>query len=317
MEWKFLILTICCLYLLGFSTSIISDLDNEFNLFIKKYGKTYPSDQEYNYRYAIFKENVFQAMELNSKSKNGTSSFGVTKFSDLTDQEFSDMYLQPHLAKLPPTSSKKKITLTEPYSSDHQTPKAFNWASKGKVTQVKTGDQPGDPASVAIAEVVETNWAISMGNLQTLAQDQIADCEFEWGEGWQYVDFYGLQPQDSFNSGNCPNSSFGSAANITNYFDYNFGEPSIQEFIYTNGSVCTCLDAHSWKLYSGGMMTFCESGFINHCAQITGWFTAPNGTQAWIVRNDWGPDWGEDGYIWIEMGEDLCGISSRVSSCTI
>jgi len=35
--------------------------------------------------------------------------------------------------------------------------------------------------------------------------------------------------------------------------------------------------------------------------------TAP--TPYWIVRNSWNTDWGIDGYIYLSMGSDTCGIA--------
>jgi cathepsin L len=33
----------------------------------------------------------------------------------------------------------------------------------------------------------------------------------------------------------------------------------------------------------------------------------------WIVRNNWGTDWGESGYIRMVMGKNMCGLANRAS----
>ncbi len=33
----------------------------------------------------------------------------------------------------------------------------------------------------------------------------------------------------------------------------------------------------------------------------------------WIVRNSWGADWGEKGYIRMKMGKNLCGLADAAA----
>jgi hypothetical protein len=33
----------------------------------------------------------------------------------------------------------------------------------------------------------------------------------------------------------------------------------------------------------------------------------------WIVRNSWGDQWGNDGYIYLEMGKNTCGLADEAS----
>ena len=37
--------------------------------------------------------------------------------------------------------------------------------------------------------------------------------------------------------------------------------------------------------------------------KIVGWETLPDETQAWIVENTWGEDWGENGFAKISSGQ--------------
>lgn len=44
-----------------------------------------------------------------------------------------------------------------------------------------------------------------------------------------------------------------------------------------------------------------EEPFINHTVLIVGWDDSKEGG-AWLVKNSWGPGWGENGYVWVKYG---------------
>jgi C1A family cysteine protease len=50
-------------------------------------------------------------------------------------------------------------------------------------------------------------------------------------------------------------------------------------------------------LYSGGIITSNDCGSVlNHAILIVG-YGSENGVLYWLVKNTWGPDWGEKGYF--------------------
>jgi len=83
-----------------------------------------------------------------------------------------------------------------------------------------------------------------------------------------------------------------------------------------------CLDAANWQDYSNGVMTHsqcCAVCIMDHCVQLVGYQTNPSDASPpyWIVRNSWGSDWGINGYIWLEMGHNSCGLTESATSVIV
>mmetsp|Transcript_130518 Transcript_130518/g.230675 ORF Transcript_130518/g.230675 Transcript_130518/m.230675 type:complete len:385 (+) Transcript_130518:72-1226(+) len=81
--------------------------------------------------------------------------------------------------------------------------------------------------------------------------------------------------------------------------------------------VSICVNAGAWNDYTGGVLTAKGCGSMaadaqDHCVMATGFnTTAP--TPYWIVRNSWASTWGEEGYIYLEMAENTCGLADDVT----
>jgi len=85
--------------------------------------------------------------------------------------------------------------------------------------------------------------------------------------------------------------------------------------------VSVCVNAGNWNAYTGGVMTSAACGSMSsleqdHCVMATGFnSTAP--TPYWIVRNSWSDTWGEEGYIYLEMAENTCGLADDATIPTV
>jgi len=54
----------------------------------------------------------------------------------------------------------------------------------------------------------------------------------------------------------------------------------------------------------------------DHCVMATG-FNTTAATPYWIVRNSWADTWGEEGYIYLEMAENTCGLADDATIPTV
>jgi len=70
--------------------------------------------------------------------------------------------------------------------------------------------------------------------------------------------------------------------------------------LVNHGPLAISVAANSgWQFYSKGIYNHCDSSGnidIDHAVVLVG-YGSENGKDFWIVRNSWGSDWGENGYI--------------------
>jgi C1A family cysteine protease/putative hemolysin len=82
---------------------------------------------------------------------------------------------------------------------------------------------------------------------------------------------------------------------------------AIQQALATYGVLdVAVMTSSAFDTYSGGIFTDslrCENGAYsktNHAVALVGWGTDPTHGVYWILRNSWGKNWGEDGYMRIQ-----------------
>eukprot|EP00961_Rhodomonas_salina_P023555 316351-Rhodomonas_salina.1 len=100
-------------------------------------------------------------------------------------------------------------------------------------------------------------------------------------------------------------------------------EEAMMKEIMEHGPVAVAVDVHSEMLtYHEGIYSRHEiehgrqnAGIrgwevANHAMLCVGWGEDPKGNRFWIVKNSWGEDWGEQGFIRILRGVDAIHIES-------
>lgn len=110
--------------------------DHHFSLFKSRYGKSYATQEEHDYRFSVFKKNLRRAKR--HQLLDPSAVHGVTKFSDLTPKEFRRTFHGVHKSrakklklKLPADANKAPILPTDNLPTD------FDWRDHGAVTGVK------------------------------------------------------------------------------------------------------------------------------------------------------------------------------------
>jgi len=225
--------------------------------------------------------------------------------------------LKPH----PIFTSLKREGMDSARAPTHST---YDWCSAGVLTPVNDQGECGSCWAFSAMETVESYHALKTGHLVPLSAEQIVDCDtgrgdYGCGGGWpqtayQYIAAAGgLESAASYpyNYGNSGCGARGPAVStVLGYAGIGGGEAGLYNFL-TNpggGPISVCVAASTWYQYTGGVLTSCDTS-LDHCVQLTGFENWGTSSSIWRVRNQWGTDWGEGGYIFIQVGGNLCLIS--------
>jgi len=84
-------------------------------------------------------------------------------------------------------------------------------------------------------------------------------------------------------------------------------ETDMLTYLLNRGTLAVCVDATMWASYVTGTMFNCgniATADINHCVQIVGiTYNAHHDIGYYKVRNSWGSNWGDAGYIYLAFGQ--------------
>jgi len=298
----------------------------EFIAFQHKYGKIYASSEEFNMRLAIFKNNIARAAKLQAHSTN--AKYGVTKFMDMTPDEFKNIVLMKKTVK---PSQKNQWFGHTPLIPEGTT---FDWRnhSPAVVTPVYNQAQCGSCWAFSITENIESQWALAGNQLTSLSMQQVVSCDtnddgcgggdpptaYEYVIGAGGLESYADYPytSENGNTGSCQFNAADIVAHISSYTTIG-SEQQAQSYLTSNGPLSVCVDAESWQYYNGGIITTSDDcgTSLDHCVMITGYGTQ-DGVSYWWVRNSWGTDWGQSGYLQVQSMQDVCGIAQEITSAT-
>lgn len=291
-----------------------------FDLYAQQYRRNY-SFQEYPHRKEIFERRVRQINEFN---QNGNRSYvrGVNEFTDWTDEEIQVLsgarpYTRRGRAHHFQTSY-QATSLAPPFQVDYRT-----WVP-AILTAVKNQGHCGSCWAHSAAEAMESHWALLTGRLHVLSQQELTSCtpnpKHCGGSGgcsgaveslaFEYVQEAGgiseewAYPYTSYDgdTGLCRNNTVRKVVKVSSYVKL---PPNNQEVLMdalaSRGPIAVSVDASDWSSYRGGIYDGCnyEKNITqNHAVQLVGYgHDYESNKDYWIIRNSWGPQWGEGGYM--------------------
>ena len=81
-------------------------------------------------------------------------------------------------------------------------------------------------------------------------------------------------------------------------------EDDMLAYVTSTGPLSVCVDSTNWDTYQSGTLTSCGLS-VDHCVQIVG---VNKSKGYWIIRNSWGTDWGQDGYLYLQTGIGVMNV---------
>ena len=259
------------------------------------------------------------ASSSDSKSAKSSSSTSSSKASKSSSASSS-------------TSSSSKSTTKKSSKSDttdSEYPDSVDWTGI-YVTEVKDQGYCGACWAFAVSQQLESD-GIRLGlydlNVQ-LSPQQIISCDTEavgcsggWTESaYNYVAEAGLSYETTYpftaymdkemteDSAKCVTNDIKGVISVAGYYSL-VSEDDMVEYVKSTGPLSICVDSTEWNTYVKGIVKSCPQN-ANHCVQAVGVTTSTEKDGGyWKIRNSWGTEWGEDGFIRLSVGADTCAIT--------
>ncbi|XP_054785291.1 zingipain-2-like [Prosopis cineraria] len=305
-----------------------ASMEERHEQWMVRYGRVYKDPEEKEKRFKIFKQNVEYIEGFNSA---GTKPYklGINQFADLSNEEFtaSRNRFKGHMcSSISRTTSFKYANVTD-------VPSSVDWRNQGAVTPVKNQGQCGCCWAFSAIAATEGITKLSTGKLISLSEQELVDCDTGVDQGCEgglmddafkfIIKNKGITSEANYPykgvDGTCSaNEEANHVATIDGYEDVPANSEQALQKAVANQPVSVAIDASGsdFQFYSSGIFTGSCGTELDHGVTAVGYGVSDD-TEYWLVKNSWGTEWGEEGYIRMQRNvkaqEGLCGIAMQAS----
>jgi len=300
---------------------IMTAQDYEFMRYVTEHGKTYATKAEFEFRSALFKTELAHIEEQNA-SGNNTHTLGVNSMSDWTDAEYKA--LLGYKMDMKKSENVKILDITEPLADD------VNWVTQGAVTPVKNQERCGSCWAFSSTGSIEgAEFLHGTKKLISLSEQQLVDCSKKndacqgglMDYAFEYVEENPLMTEGEYpytgkhtSYSRCKYDKTKGVGHVKGFHDVQRQSATQMKAALKNGPVSVAIEADKsvFQSYRGGVITSSLCGKkLDHGVLAVGYGTEDD-EEYFLVKNSWGPTWGEKGYVKIGTA-DVCGILDQPS----
>lgn len=309
------------------SLESVEEVKGLYEWWLARHAKVYNDLEENDKRFEIFKDNLKFITEHNSE--NRTYKVGLNQFADLTNEEYRSMFLGTRTEAKRRFVKSKNASQRYAIRTGEKLPRFVDWRMKGAVAPVKNQGSCGSCWAFSTVAAVESINQIVTGKLITLSEQELVDCDRIENSGcngglmdyaFQFIiNNGGIDTEDHYPyrgvDDRCdPARKNAKVVSIDGYEDVPpRNEIALQKAVaHQPVSVAIEASGRAFQLYSSGVFTGRCGTDLDHGVVVVGYGTV-NGLDYWSVRNSWGTNWGENGYIRIQRN----GLGSRAGKCGI
>lgn len=282
--------------------------------------KTFENDEDA--RFQIFKANVDIISAHNAKKSSYT--LGVNEFAHLTWDEFANAHLGFK------AGNRFGSLANVPFVNVSDVAASIDWVTKGAVTPVKNQMSCGSCWAFSTTGSVEGALQIASGRLISLSEQDLVSCDEDGDEGCKggsmdtafgWIKKNGICSEADYPytsgagvTGSCK-TTCKPEVTLSGFTDIPKGDEAALLQALNIGPVSVAIEADksAFQLYSGGVLDSDACGkTLDHGVLLVG-YGSDSGKDYWKIKNSWGENWGEDGFIRMARNKDMCGVADMAS----
>ncbi|XP_062091143.1 pro-cathepsin H-like [Humulus lupulus] len=312
-----------------FETQVLNVVGNtrhalSFARFANRYGKKYDTVEEMKHRFGIFSENRKLIKSTNKKGLPYT--LAVNHFADWTWEEFRRHRLGAAQNCSATLKGNHKL-------SDALLPETKDWRHQNIVSPVKDQGHCGSCWTFSTTGALEAAYKQAFGKDISLSEQQLVDCAGAFNnfgchgglpsQAFEYIKYNGgLETEEAYpytgQNGICKFSSENVGIQVVESVNITLGaEDELKQAVGLVRPVSVAFEVVSgFRFYKKGVFTSDTCGNtpmdVNHAVLAVG-YGVEDGVPYWLIKNSWGASWGDNGYFKMELGKNMCGVSTCAS----